>query len=88
MKKLADNGNKQRHLLQQARQFFADKEARTRGFPFGFHVVFGRIHPFQNGNSRVGRLVMFKECLASCVVPFVIADDMKAFYYAAPGTGL
>ena len=47
----------------------------------GFHVGFELVHPFQDGNGRVGRLVMFKECLASGVVPFVIADDMKAFYY-------
>lgn len=46
-----------------------------------FHVRFERIHPFQDGNGRVGRLVMLKECLANGIVPFVIADDMKAFYY-------
>ena len=46
-----------------------------------FHVSFERIHPFQDGNGRVGRLIMFKECLANGIVPFIIADDMKAFYY-------
>lgn len=46
-----------------------------------FHVAFERVHPFQDGNGRVGRLVMLKECLASGIVPFIIADDMKAFYY-------
>ncbi|MDO4443503.1 MAG: Fic family protein [Slackia sp.] len=46
-----------------------------------FHVRFERIHPFQDGNGRVGRLVMFKECLANGIVPFVVADDMKFFYY-------
>lgn len=46
-----------------------------------FHVAFERIHPFQDGNGRVGRLVMFKECLRCGVVPFIIYDDMKALYY-------
>lgn len=46
-----------------------------------FHVKFERIHPFQNGNGRVGRLIMFKECLKRNIVPFIIEDNLKLFYY-------
>ncbi len=46
-----------------------------------FHVRFEKIHPFQDGNGRVGRLVMFKECLKYNIVPFIIEDDLKMFYY-------
>ena len=45
------------------------------------HVRFEKIHPFQDGNGRVGRLIMFKECLRSGIVPFIITDNLKAFYY-------
>ena len=46
-----------------------------------FHVRFERIHPFQDGNGRVGRLILFKECLANGHVPFIITDELKMFYY-------
>ena len=45
------------------------------------HVKFERIHPFQDGNGRVGRLIMFKECLKYNIVPFIIEDNLKMFYY-------
>ena len=46
-----------------------------------FHVAFERIHPFQDGNGRVGRLILFKECLKNNIVPFIIEDNLKLFYY-------
>lgn len=46
-----------------------------------FHVQFERIHPFQDGNGRIGRLIMLKECLANNIVPFVITENTKLFYY-------
>ncbi|MBQ3151833.1 MAG: Fic family protein [Bacteroidaceae bacterium] len=45
------------------------------------HQRFECIHPFQDGNGRVGRLIMFKECLANGYVPFIITDELKMFYY-------
>lgn len=46
-----------------------------------FHYEFEKIHPFQDGNGRVGRLIMFKECLRNGITPFIIEDDMKEYYY-------
>lgn len=46
-----------------------------------FHYKFERIHPFQDGNGRVGRLIMLKECLKHNIVPILILDEYKAFYY-------
>jgi len=46
-----------------------------------FHYNFEIIHPFQNGNGRIGRLIMFKECLKNNIVPFIVQDQLKEFYY-------
>lgn len=46
-----------------------------------FHVKFERIHPFQDGNGRIGRLLMFWQCLQSAIVPFIITQDLRLFYY-------
>ena len=46
-----------------------------------FHAKFEKIHPFQDGNGRVGRIIAFKECLKNNIVPFIILDKDKLFYY-------
>ena len=46
-----------------------------------YHYRFEKIHPFQDGNGRVGRLIMFRECLRNNIIPFIIDNNHKQFYY-------
>ena len=62
-------------------QTYNAKEQKTLEDILDFHVKFEKIHPFQDGNGRVGRLIMFKECLKYNIVPFIIDDNLKMFYY-------
>ena len=57
------------------------KRGKTLADLLDFHVGFERIHPFQDGNGRVGRLILFKECLRCGIVPFIIEDNLKWYYY-------
>ncbi len=60
---------------------YNEKPEKTLEDIMEFHVAFERIHPFQDGNGRVGRLIMFKECLKYHIVPFIIEDEYKMYYY-------
>lgn len=60
---------------------YNNKADKTFNDILDFHARFERIHPFQDGNGRVGRLIMFKECLKYSIVPFIIDDNYKLYYY-------
>lgn len=60
---------------------YHNKKTITINDIIDFHFRFESIHPFQDGNGRVGRLIMFKECLANNISPFIIEDDYKFYYY-------
>lgn len=62
------------------KEYNAKKNIRLEDI-LDFHYQFESIHPFQDGNGRVGRLIMFKECLNHNIVPFIITDELKMFYY-------
>ena len=72
------------NVVGEMRKLLADYNAlpfKTFEEIIAFHVAFERIHPFQDGNGRVGRLILFKECLKNNIVPFIIEDNLKLFYY-------
>lgn len=75
--KVADVSSEMSKLLQR----YNENKDKSLEEIIQFHYEFEKIHPFQDGNGRVGRLIMFKECLRNGITPFIIGDDMKQYYY-------
>lgn len=75
--KPADVSKEMKNLL----KMYNLQKSKTLQEIIAFHYAFEKIHPFQDGNGRIGRLIIFKECLRNGITPFIIDDDLKAFYY-------
>lgn len=69
------------HEMKKLLDSYEKREAKTIEDIIDFHYNFEKIHPFQDGNGRVGRLIILKECLKNDFVPFIIGEDLKFFYY-------
>ena len=69
-----------RHMKSLLADFNAIKKVELDDI-IDFHVQFERIHPFQDGNGRIGRLILFWQCLQNGIVPFIITEDLRLFYY-------
>lgn len=69
------------HEMKKLLNTYNDKSKITFEDLLDFHYKFEKIHPFQDGNGRIGRLILFKECLKNGIVPFIISDELKYYYY-------
>lgn len=69
------------HDMKELLSWYKQVEKKDEECIIEFHQRFEMIHPFQDGNGRVGRLIMFKECLANGIVPFIIDENLRFFYY-------
>ena len=69
------------HEMKKLLDSYHKKGEKTMSDIIDFHYKFEKIHPFQDGNGRVGRLIILKECLKNNIVPFIISEDLKFFYY-------